>query len=42
MLILSTVKVLVTLLENHGIQYTSSMGGIHFIWSNVVCVYRHV
>lgn len=42
MLIPSTVKVLVTLLENHGIHYTSSIGGIHFMWSNVVCVYRHV
>ena len=40
MLIALTVKVLITLLENHAIQYTSSMGGIHYVWSNVFCVYR--
>ena len=28
--------------RNHGIQYTSSMGGIHFVWSNAFCVYRDV
>ena len=40
MLIALTVKVLITLLENHGIQYTSSMGGIYFVWSSVLCVYK--
>ena len=37
MLISLTVKVVFTVLENHGNEYTSSIGFVHTVWSNVVC-----